>query len=429
MFTTTHKIQGAGGAGGEDSYWLTTIRKSGVNILNFGINADTSNSVYGIGTDLTSGYLLKFEEDGSLAWNKTLQGTGVTQFISIIPETSGSIWVSGLDNGANPNRGLLAKYSSDGTLQLQKIYGGSGASNITDHKFNFLSQDSSGNLFASGPMKRSSGNQASGIVKLNSSGVIQWQIVSYDSIFNDASDTTVDSSNNVYQIVVGNGGDKVFVIKRNSSGTVLNSFKLLGNQSISQGCSIDSSDNLYVSFNTTTFTGGNIAGVVKVNSSGTVQWCRTLAVATNLYSDNVLVDSNDDVYLTFSNVSSSDRDLIIVKYNSSGSLQWQRSLGSTGSEIVVRTNLDNNNNLLVSFSTDAIGSDRNSVYAKLPSDGSGTGTYGSFVYAASSYTSTSRTISPSSINFTDENLSQPISNLSGTASTNSYTETTYEITP
>jgi len=82
MFTTTHKIQGAGGAGGEDLYWLTTIAHSSFGFRNFGIRDNSSGSVFGTGSfnGDNKSYLLKFEADGSSRGIKPLKGVARLTF-------------------------------------------------------------------------------------------------------------------------------------------------------------------------------------------------------------------------------------------------------------------------------------------------------------------------------------------------------------
>lgn len=434
MFTT-HKIQGAGGAGGADSYWLTTVAKAGVSVVPQGMGPDSNNNIYAHGnwgSPNNSGFLIKFNKDGTVDWNKKLSSTGSTQFRSMSYDSTGSIWIGGVDSPTSSNRGLLLNYLSDGTLQSQKVYGPTGNYNY----FNSMTHDSSDNIIVGGTMTRAGATgftYSAGIVKFSSSGVIQWQKSVYDSSYNGGGITSVDSSDNVYLTVDGNNGDKIYVVKFNSSGSTTWVRRLsMGSTTISKGSAVDSLDNLYVSFTTSSFGTGTIACVAKLNSAGTVQWCRSLgSYEEGLYSDSLLVDSNDDVYLTFRNDTGADPDIIIAKYNSSGSLQWQRSLRSSSDDYPQNgyTGLDQNDNPLISFYSKALSSDWSGVFAKLPPDGSGTGTYGSFTYAATSFTSTSRSISSSSHSTTIANYSNSIATLSATESSDTFTENTYEITP
>lgn len=425
MFTT-HKIQGAGGVGGEDQYWLTTVQKTSENVLAYGIGPDNSNSIYASCQEGISGsynaLLLKFNDDGTVDFNKTLDVIGTEQFRDIIANPSGGVWVSGIDSPTSSNRGLITKYSSSGSVQLQKSYGPTGDYNY----FDYVTMDSSDNLIFTGPMTKpgfTGTNYGHGIVKLDSSGSILWQKnVAAGESFGGA--VSVDSSDNIYtQYFVSN---YIHVIKFNSSGSVV--WRKRFPASYARGNAIDSSDNLYISFLELSTQN---ASIIKINSSGTVQWCRETGVQVNLFQDNVFVDADDNAYLT--GKKSGAKELFVFKYNSAGSLQWQRSLsvsgGSSLTATLTSTGIDNNGNVLLSGYTDALTAPFSSFFAKLPSDGSGTGTYGSFTYAATSETSTSKSVSTSNHSDPVSNASNSIVNVTGTESSISLTETTYEITP
>ena len=80
----------------------------------------------------------------------------------------------------------------------------------------------------------------------------------------------------------------------------------------------------------------------------------------------------------------------LTKFNSSGVVQWQRLLNNTQSARAYITSIDVvGDSMLVSMSAKN-GGTKGAVYvAKLPTDGSLTGTYGEFVYSSTSTTQTS----------------------------------------
>jgi hypothetical protein len=66
------------------------------------------------------------------------------------------------------------------------------------------------------------------------------------------------------------------------------------------------------------------------------------------YSDEVTVDSSDNIYVTGytsggldNNTNSGGQDIFLVKYNSSGTKQWTQQLGTSGVEV------DNYSNIYV----------------------------------------------------------------------------------
>lgn len=162
---------------------------------------------------------------------------------------------------------------------------------------------------------------------------------------------------------------------------------------------IDSSDNLYVTGlsenNTRVF-------LASYNTSGVIRWQRQLVVSAIVNRPVSITTDGTNVYLAFWSTATAFN---IVKYNSSGTLQWQRSITlsvSPGGTHYLNVNTfikscDNGDSLLVYFSTLSVGgANGRCTLAKLPSDGSLTGTYLGYVYAASSLTEQAGTLTDAS---------------------------------
>ena len=68
--------------------------------------------------------------------------------------------------------------------------------------------------------------------------------------------------------------------------------------------------------------------LAKYNSSGSKQWTQQLGTSSNEYANGVTVDSSDSLYVTGNtsegldgNTNSGSSDIILLKYNSSGEKQ------------------------------------------------------------------------------------------------------------
>jgi len=147
--------------------------------------------------------------------------------------------------------------------------------------------------------------------------------------------------------------------------------------------------------------------LAKYNSSGTIQWQRVLGGTGQNEGRGIAVDSLDNVYVTATTdeAGAGSDDFGIVKYNSSGTIQWQRVLGGTGAEAGWAVAIDSSDNLYVVGQTSSTGAGGvDSLLAKLPSDGSLTGTYVldgvNIVYAASSLTAATSTFTSSTSSLT-----------------------------
>lgn len=158
----------------------------------------------------------------------------------------------------------------------------------------------------------------------------------------------------------------------------------------------DSSGNVYlVSRSTYESNDGNTTTsyLSKFDTNGNSAWSVGMngsMLAKGLNATGVAVDSAGDVYVLCQQYAVSGANaLALLKFNSSGALQWQRDIivGTENQQKAVSVTVDasavyisggagiNNNNL--------------AVFAKLPKDGTKTGTYSvggiSITYAASSY--------------------------------------------
>jgi hypothetical protein len=144
--------------------------------------------------------------------------------------------------------------------------------------------------------------------------------------------------------------------------------------------------------------------IMKVDAStGNLTWARTLGSAT---FQAATTDDDDNLYIAGSNY--------IAKYDSSGTIQWQRQMVGATDFVGIAHYLN---------AVYVIGTTGSSAFiAKLPDDGSLTGTYGSFTYQASSLSAATSSTSFSSVSLTASSLSlseTPAPDLSASTMTSS----------
>ena len=366
------------GKGG--SSWLATLSDASiaVNALNVAI-APGSGSVYSLEYLSTDAYIVKHNSSGGLLWQRKLTSANTEQLADLKLDSSENVYCVGFNNTSGNNDIIVVKYDSGGTIQWQRrLY------TATQDMASGVYVDSSGNVFIAGSQ---SGTNYPLVVKYNSAGVIQWQrTTATASVFNDISG---DSSGNLY--VTGYvGASKCLTMKLNSSGVIQWERTLTsGGTDYGYGIAVDSSGNI---FTAAQFTGPAGFVLAKYNSSGTLQWQRKVAPNASGASGGaeVALDSSGNAYaLCRMQDFGSYNKTVIVKYNTSGTVQWQRN---------VDTGVTTNGIGIEVSGTDfyLIGQASLSPYtlafiAKLPTDGSLTGTYGVFTYASSSYTTSTPT--------------------------------------
>ena len=173
--------------------------------------------------------------------------------------------------------------------------------------------------------------------------------------------------------------------------------------------------------------------LAKYNSSGTLQWQRILGGASSDIGRGVVVDSSDNVYLVGQTAStgSGGTNYLIAKYNSSGTIQWQRSLTGSGTDEAYGVALDSKDNLNIVGLSASVGAGGNDfLIAKLPNDGSLTGTYAlnsvNLTYATSSLTAATSTLTGATTTLTSSTSTLTAATPTLTSSTS--TLTTYKVT-
>jgi len=383
-------------------YWLATLGSaSGDEGQGVAIGSEDELYLTGFGE---GAYVIKYDSSGSLVFDKQFASGGVTRLYSIAIDSLDNLYASGWTTlaGAGSTDFLLVKYNSSGTIQWQRVLGDS------DPNQSFAGAiDSADNFYVCGRVLNPS--WLFQIAKYNSSGTIQWQ-KELGNGDEQAYGIVADSSDNVYVAgyteSTGAGGKDFLLAKYNSSGTIQWQ-RVLGGSGIDYGLSVtvDSLDNVYVAgYTDSTGAGGFDFLLAKYNSSGTIQWQRVLGDDGTQEAHSVTVDSSDNVYVAGES-STGSFNFLIAKYNSSGTIQWQRVLGGSGGEVAYSIKINSENDICVVGNTDSTGAGGEDVFiAKLPSDGSLTGTYVldgvNIVYAASTLTAATSTLTAATSSLT-----------------------------
>lgn len=380
-------------------YWIGILTGSSTTIAE-GVAIDSANNMYICGRTSISGnmeiQLSKYNAVGVIQWQRTLGGATGDFGQSVAVDLSGNVYVCGyVDAGI---QGLqIAKYNTDGTIQWQR--------NLKSVSRTFgdgIAVDSSGNAYVCG-QNNTAGftNSDLQIAKYNTNGVIQWQrgLTGSGSNYEAAFGTAVDSSGNMYICGVSNTGtgDGLLLAKYNTSGAIQWQKRLIGGSSVTgSGIAVDSSANVYVC-GTSNTVGTSDIQIAKYNTSGVIQWQRRLA---NAIAKKVSVDAAGNMYIC----GSAANNIQIAKYNTSGTIQWQRQLGGSALEEGYGITVNPSGEIWVCGYTDQTSS-ASFLFAKLPSDGTKTGSYTvggySFTYSATTLTDAATTLTDSTSTLTD----------------------------
>lgn len=366
------------------SYWIgRLLGSSGVGSR--AVALGPSGSMYVCGGSVIGGtteiQLAKYSSSGALAWQRNLGSAGADESGSgVAVDFSGNAYVTGVSGGVFQ----IAKYTTDGNLSWQRSLSGETGSGLD------ATVDSSGNVYVCG-------NSSSGgvgylqIAKYDTSGTLAWK-----QRLNGGSDAAsngvaVDSSGNVfvcgYTLISAN---YEFQIAKYSSVGALSwqrSLNAAGVEDFGQAVALDAVGDVYVLGSSNA--GGNYNLILaKYSSAGTFQWQRKLGAGGTEFGNSVAVDGSTpaNVYVCGQTNTSGTNDFLIAKYSAAGVIAWQRRLGGSATDVAFGIKTDSSDNIYVCGVTD----NADFLFAKLPGDGSLTGTYtvggNSYTYAATTLT-------------------------------------------
>jgi hypothetical protein len=252
----------------------------------------------------------------------------------------------------------VVKLNSSGDILWQKCLGGT----YDDYARSIQQTSDTGFILAGytfsndGDVSGNHGFSDAWVVKLNSSGDIIWQkcFGGTNEDYAYSIQQTSDSGFIVAGYTFSNDGDvsgyhgyfDYWVVKLNSSGDI-EWQKCLGGTYYDYAYSIQQTSNGgFIVAGSTNSNNGDVSGyhgyfdywVVKLNSSGDIEWQKCLGGTNNDYA-NSIQQTSDGGFIVAGYTESNDGDVSgyhggdydawVVKLNSSGDILWQKCLGGT----------------------------------------------------------------------------------------------------
>jgi hypothetical protein len=291
--------------------------------------------------------ILKWNEEGKVVWERVIGNKGDEYGYAIAQDTTGNIFVCGKTNSTGTVGGFdmcLLKLDSTGTLLWQHTYGGSG-----DDFANSMLLDSTGDIImAGGTTSFGNGGNDVYLVKVNSSGTMLWSKTygkSGDELAYGLAQVK-DSGYILAGVTTSYLNNKGYVIRTDNIGDSLwsNAYYIgaISNAAIYDVKVLADTEFIYTGYGGSSNYGNMFH--MKTNMSGNLSY---IHLASNLSdAGNAILTTSDGGYVVGGSYSNFGSFPILSKFSSSGIMQWQHiytyNLGLTYNLFAVATDIVQN---------------------------------------------------------------------------------------
>ncbi len=272
-------------------------------------------------------------------WQRTIGGTGDDIANCLIQTADGGFIINGYTNsfGAGNSDFYLVKLNSSGLLQWTKTIGGVGE----EMSFSLIKTIDGG--YASVGHIRPTGTDYSDfyIVKLDSGYSIQWNRI-INRANNDYAFSVIKSNDGGFILagVSATGGvfsSDMLIVKLNSAGNFQWS-KTYGGSHDEPALSIIQTNDGGLAFAgySNSFGSNNFFNIIKTDSAGNIQWNRLIGESGTGSHVNSIIQTTDGGFTlagAFQMVGNVNFDMYIVKLNNTGTFQWSRSVGGINDDM------------------------------------------------------------------------------------------------
>ncbi|OEK09328.1 hypothetical protein A8C32_11430 [Flavivirga aquatica] len=367
-------IKTLGGSKNESAKNITKTSDGGYVVLGHtqSINGDITNK----NNESFDYWLLKFNANNSLQWQKTYGGSDDDRGSCIIQTLDDGYAITGFSKSANgdvtQNNGFndfwVSKLDSSGTISWEKSFGFSGV----DQGISIIQTNDKGFLLTGvldvsasngqGNSKSTATQHAGGdywAIKLNTLGEKEWSKF-YGGTFTDTPYDAIQTEDNGYIIVGSSDSNDVdikankgsydfWVVKISETGDLLWE-KSYGGSEIDEARAIEKSNdgnyiivgdtrssNLDVSFNN----GAADLWIIKISPSGNLIWEKSFG-GTNFDAGRSISKTQNGDFIISGSSRSSDNDLNknngqndawVLKIDTNGNLKWQKNIGGSSIDL------------------------------------------------------------------------------------------------
>ncbi|WP_296381923.1 hypothetical protein [Winogradskyella sp.] len=344
-------------------------------------------------------WLLKFNSENELQWQKTYGGSADERGNDIIQTSDGGYAILGFsfsnDGDVTNNAGLqdywLAKLDANGNISWQKSFGYQG----TDSGISVIQTNDQGYLISGildvtasggeGNTSRNNNRHAGGdywALKLNASGDIEWSKY-FGGNFTDTPENVIQVEDNGFIIVGGSDSNDTdissnigtydfWVIRISATGSLVWEKSFGGDQIDEARAIVKSNDGNYIIAGDTRSNDNDISNnigaadlwLIKISPNGDLLWEKTIG-GTNFDVARAMVKSQDNGFLLAGSSRSDDvdvnenkgqNDAWALKIDAEGNLQWETTVGGSNIDFAYSiAELNDSSIVLVGDSTSSDG--------------------------------------------------------------------------
>ncbi len=335
--------------------WTTTWGGAGYDnakaVAVNGGNVYVAGTTRSYGAGLSDIFLLKYDRNGDLAWNKTWGGISYDGSWAATADNEG-IYVAGFTytvGNLNANAALL-KYDSDGNLLWSRTWGGA-----EDAVARGVAVDGRGAVYVAGYLRGTTTTTKSFLLKYDQTGKLTWNetfggegvnafaVGVSDGVYVDGTNET--TVNNLYR-------STMFLTKFDKAGSILWS-RQWGSNPINYCWSISvNGDNIYQAGTTSDGSSNSDAVLLSYDTSGTLKFNVTWGKTEEEYAWGI-IGSNNYIYLTghIYNGTRSSYDALVLKFATDGTPIWNVTWGDRSVDVAHSVGVDGNDIYVTGITT------------------------------------------------------------------------------
>jgi hypothetical protein len=330
---------------------------------------------FSFGAGGADAWAVKLDAVGNIAWQKAIGGSANDTFYSVIETSDGGFLCAGESFSVDADGdALVVKFEADGDVAWQRLYGGDRAES---GRALIVTED--GGYLLVGPTTSfgQSNSTDAWVVKLTSSGAIEWQRTYGGTGYDDAY-AIAPAGAGAFVLTgettsFGDPDGDVWYFKIDDEGALVWQ-KVIGgpNTDLANAVRATSDGGFILGAQTGSFGAGNFdTWLVKVDAAGAVTWQKAYGGngEDSLLSLSTLADRGFLVAAATLSFGLSRSEAWILRLDRDGGIGWQRTYGGSANESAFNLAELGDGRLIAIGFTDSYGTGGNSMFLRLAASG------------------------------------------------------------